>query len=47
MGRKRKHLTEEDLHEAKKIWWMNYYLKNKEVVKEKNKKRYHAKKSDT
>jgi|LakMenEpi03Aug12_release.lakeMendotaPanAssembly.Ray.scaffolds.fasta_scaffold3225778_1 hypothetical protein len=45
MGRKKKYLNDEEKNEAKKVWWMNYYIKNKEIVKEKNKNRYHVNKN--
>jgi hypothetical protein len=44
MGRKKKYQTEEELIEANKRWCMEYYERNKELMKEKNKKRYHDRK---
>jgi hypothetical protein len=44
MGRKKKYLTEEEKIEANKRWCMEYYERNKELVCEKNKKRYHERK---
>lgn len=44
MGRKKIYNTENELSNAKKKWWKNYYYKNQKLVKEKNLKRYHDKK---
>lgn len=40
MGRKRKHFTDEDLINANREKSMKYYLKNKEIIKEKARRRY-------
>lgn len=44
MGRKKKYQTEEEALEAQRRWNMEYYERNKELVREKNKKRYHDRK---
>jgi hypothetical protein len=44
MGRKKKYQTEEETLEAQRRWNMEYYERNKELVREKNKKRYHDRK---
>ena len=46
MGRKKKYITEEEKLKAQKRWYMEHYERNKEVIKEKNRKRYHAKKNN-
>lgn len=43
-GRKKKYFTEEEIRIANNLKAEKYYSKNKERVKEKNKKRYHDKK---
>jgi len=43
MGRIKKYMTKEEKYEAQKRWVMEYYWKNKEMIKEKNLKRYHEK----
>jgi hypothetical protein len=45
MGRKKKYLTKEEKHEAQKKWAMEYYWRNKEIVRIKNLKNYHGKKN--
>ena len=45
MGRKKKYHTKEELIEANKKWCTNYYEKNKEVLKEKARKRYYERKN--
>jgi hypothetical protein len=44
MGRKKKYLTEEEIREANLLKAQRYYDRNKEVIREKNRKRYHEKK---
>lgn len=45
MGRKKKYLTKEEKIEANKRWCAEYYERNKELIREKNKKKYHDKKN--
>lgn len=45
MGRKKKYLTKEEKVESNKRWCMEYYERNKELIRQKNKKRYHDKKN--
>lgn len=42
-GRKKKYCTEEEIRKANRIKAERYYWKNCELIKEKNKKRYHNK----
>lgn len=44
MGRKTKYQTDEEKHEAQKRWLMEYYEKNKGILQEKARKRYHERK---
>jgi hypothetical protein len=44
MGRKRKYQTEEEKLEAQRRWNMEYYERNKELIKQKNLNRYHGRK---
>ena len=44
MGRKRKYHTEKERQEAQRKWQMEHYLRNKEEIKEKARKRYREQK---
>jgi hypothetical protein len=44
MGRKKKYYTEEERLEAQRKWQMDHYLRNKEKILKKAKKRYRLKK---
>ena len=44
MGRKKIYKTDEEREDARKKWWLDYYYKNKEMVKRKNLERYHKNK---
>jgi len=41
MGRKKKYHTEEEIRLANNIKAEKYYLKNRDMIKDKNKKRYY------
>ena len=41
MGRKKKYFTKEEKQIAKNQYAMSYYERNKDIIKEKAKKRYH------
>jgi hypothetical protein len=43
-GRKRKYLTKKAKKEAQNRWAMEYYERNKDIVRKKNLKRYYKKK---
>ena len=45
MGRKKIYKTDEERFEAKKRWWLSYYYRNQELVKQKNLDRYHKNKT--
>ncbi len=45
MGRKKKYMTEEELRESNLLKAQRYYEKNKDLIREKNRKRYHEKKN--
>ena len=42
MGRKKKYLSEEERIEAQKRWNMEYYERNKEVIRKKALERYYG-----
>lgn len=44
MGRKKKFLTEKSKRKAQNAYAMSYYERNKEEIKKKAKKKYHASK---
>lgn len=46
MGRKKKYNTEEDKLEAQRRWNMEYYHRNKEILKENARKRYEQRNSN-
>ena len=41
MGRKKKYFTEEEKQLAQNSYAMSYYERNKDIIKEKAKKKYH------
>lgn len=41
MGRKRKYFTEEEKQAAQNSYAMSYYERNKDIIKEKAKKKYY------
>jgi hypothetical protein len=45
MGRKKKYLTEEERIEAQKRWNMEYYERNKILIKQKALERYYGRNS--
>jgi hypothetical protein len=45
MGRKKKYLTDEEKHIAQNEYAMSYYEKNKDIIKEKAKKKYELRKN--
>lgn len=45
MGRKKKYQTEEERLNSQRRWSMEYYERNKELIRKKNKKRYHENKN--
>lgn len=45
MGRKQKYKTEDERIQANRDYFMKYYWKNQEKIKEKNLKRYHDNKN--
>ena len=45
MGRKKKYLTKEEKREAQNRWAREYYHRNKELINNKLKERYHATKN--
>ena len=42
MGRKTKYVTEEEKREAQNFWAREYYRRNKQLIDNKVKERYHA-----
>jgi hypothetical protein len=46
MGRKKIYKTDEELLEARRKWKMDYYRRNKEVLKEKARIRYNKNKNN-
>ncbi len=44
MGRKKKYYTEKDKREAQNQWAREYYRRNKELIDNKIREKYHARK---
>ena len=44
MGRKKKYLTEDEKHQAQLKWMMDYYFRNKEILRKKALDRYYKNK---
>jgi hypothetical protein len=46
MGRNKKYFTDDEIKQFNRDKSMRYYLRNRDIIREKNKNRYHEKKNN-